>query len=140
MSLLVRFAIFVSLVLALASQAFAASPWRPAQGLYWNPSEHGTYYHVSVGPTGYLFVAITTYRPDGAPTGLPSRARARMCPSVLCTHGFGARYRASSSGVACSSIPHFEQIVTTERCPSCTTACSDVCTSCGATPSVRLMT
>jgi hypothetical protein len=42
----------------------------PSQGLYWNPREHGIYYHLSVGPDGYGFVAITLFRPDGEPTFL----------------------------------------------------------------------
>jgi hypothetical protein len=55
---------------APAATAAAAEtvPWVPAQGLWWNPAEHGIYYHVSAGPDAFLFVAITTYEPDGEPT------------------------------------------------------------------------
>jgi hypothetical protein len=62
--------------LAAAAQAsdhetspdFETSPWLPAQGLYWNPDEHGIYYHLSIGPGGYVFVAITHFDETGRPT------------------------------------------------------------------------
>ena len=68
MKVILRFAMLVAFVLFAAVPARAATPWLPAQGAYWNPSEHGIYYHVSVGPAGFLFVAITHYTSDGAPT------------------------------------------------------------------------
>lgn len=44
------------------------STWLPAQALYWNPDEHGIYYHVSIGPGGFVFVAITHFDDAGRPT------------------------------------------------------------------------
>jgi hypothetical protein len=69
MHLLIRFALLLALAWSCAT-ARAATPWLPAQGPYWNPSEHGIYYHVSVGPTGFVFVGVTLFGADGAPTSL----------------------------------------------------------------------
>ena len=70
MSAFLRFPLLFAIALFAAAPARATTPWLPAQGAYWNPSEHGIYYHVSVGPTGFVFVGITTYRADGEPTFL----------------------------------------------------------------------
>jgi hypothetical protein len=47
-----------------------ATPWLPAQGLYWNPDEPGIFHQVSVGPGGFVFVLIAHFTAGGEPTYL----------------------------------------------------------------------
>ncbi len=58
----------------------------PAQGPWWNPAEHGIYYHVDVGPTGFLTVMITLYRPDGTPTFLVMQGQFQESPGTIDSH------------------------------------------------------